>query len=374
MNRRLHIVCLDVPWPADYGGAIDMFYRIESLYKAGIKIHLHYFTYNHRGNPNELNQFCEKINTYERKTGIKGFSITKPYIVSSRINNELISNLNKDNCPVLLEGVHCTGILPEINTSNRKIVVRLHNNESAYYRYLSVSAKNVFKKIYFRFESFLLRNYESSLPKNCLYACITRKDEEFFKNKNGLKNSFYLPAFTPYREVNSPEGIGNFCLYHGNLSVSENEKAAVWLLTKVFSKIKVPFVIAGKNPSRRVDKLAHLCQHTCLVANPSSSELNDLIKKAHINILPSFSDTGIKIKLLHALFEGRHCITNEAMVNGTGLEAACHTGGSANAIAAIVMQLHHQPFSAEEIRIRKHLLGNTFHNEANARQLIQYLW
>ncbi|HQV60668.1 MAG TPA: glycosyltransferase family 4 protein [Chitinophagaceae bacterium] len=374
MNRHLHIVCLDVPSPADYGGAIDMLYRIESLYNAGIKIHLHYFSYNHRGNPNELNQYCESIHVYERKTGHKGFSFSKPYIVSSRINQELITKLNKDNHPILLEGVHCTGILPQLNTGNRKVIVRLHNDEADYYKQLSSVEKNIFKKIYFRYESHLLSKYEHSLPPQYLYACITTKDEAHFREQHGLKNSFFLPAYTPYEKINSSEGIGNFCLYHGNLSVPENEKAATWLLTKVFSKIKVPFVIAGKNPSKRVDKLSHLYQHTCLVANPTDTEINDLVKKAHINILPSFSNTGIKIKLLHALFEGRHCVTNEAMVNGTDLEAACHIGTNANAIAAIIMQLHHQPFTTEEIRLRENLLGNTYNNALNTKQLIQYLW
>lgn len=374
MNRHLHIVCLDVPSPADYGGAIDMLYRIESLYNAGIKIHLHYFSYNHRGNPNELNQYCESIHVYERKTGHKGFSFSKPYIVSSRINEDLIANLNKDNHPILLEGVHCTGILPQLNTGNRKVIVRLHNDEADYYKQLSSVEKNIFKKIYFRYESHLLGKYEHSLPPQYLYACITTKDEAHFREQHGLKNSFFLPAYTPYEKINSSEGIGNFCLYHGNLSVPENEKAATWLLTKVFSKIKVPFVIAGKNPSKRVDKLSHLYQHTCLVANPTDTEINDLVKKAHINILPSFSNTGIKIKLLHALFEGRHCVTNEAMVNGTDLEAACHIGTNANAIAAIIMQLHHQPFTTEEIRLRENLLGNTYNNALNTKQLIQYLW
>ena len=168
--------------------------------------------------------------------------------------------------------------------------------------------------------------------------------------------------------------MGTFCLYHGNLGVAENEKAAIWLLNEVFFKIKVPLVIAGKNPSRQLDKLAHLCQHTCLVANLSDTELNDLVRLAHINILPSFSDTGIKVKLLHALFEGRHCVVNEAMVNGTGLEPACHIGANAHAIAAIVMQLHHQPFSEEEIRLRKNLLEGSGDNATHARLLSRYLW
>lgn len=373
MTRHLHIVCFDVPWPADYGGAIDMLYRIEALHRAGIRIHLHYFSYGKRGNPNELNQYCETIHVYERRTGHKGFSFSVPYIVSSRMSTELIKNLQQDDYPVLLEGVHCTGILADINKGSRKIVVRLHNNETEYYRHLAAATSNILKKIYYRFESHLLKKYECQLPENCIYACITKKDEHHFKTA-GLINSFFLPAFTPFKTVNSPEGIGNFCLYHGNLSVAENEKAAIWLLTKVFSKIKIPFVIAGKDPSRRLEKLAHLCQHTCLVANPSASEINDLVKKAHINILPAFSNTGIKLKLLHALFEGRHCVVNEAMTKDTGLEAACQTGTTANAIGSIIMQLNHQPFTEEEKRLREKLLSDTFNNEMNVRQLIQYLW
>jgi Glycosyl transferases group 1 len=374
LSRHLHIVCLDVPWPADYGGAIDMLYTIEALHRAGIKIHLHYFSYNHRGNPNELNQYCETIHVYERKTGFGGFSFKLPYIVSSRINEELVTNLNKDDHPVLLEGIHCTGILPRLDASRRKIMIRMHNDECEYYKQLARSSSRIFKKIYFRNECRMLKKYEKSLPQQPFYACITENDSEHFRDHHGLKNAFFLPAFTPYHEVTGKEGVGNFCLYHGNLSVPENEKAACWLLTNVFAKIKVPLVIAGKNPSKRLDKQAHLCQHTCLVANPSVNEINDLVKKAHINVLPSFSTTGIKIKLLHAVFEGRHCVVNEAMVTGTGLEGACHTGINANAFASIIMQLHHQPFTAEEITLRQKLLGNTYDNRRNAEKIIAYLW
>ena len=120
--------------------------------------------------------------------------------------------------------------------------------------------------------------------------------------------------------------------------------------------------------------MAHLYRHTRVVATPSETELNDLIKKAHIHVLPSFSKAGIKIKLLHALFEGRHCIVNETMIAGTGLEAACHIATNANAFASIIMQLHHLPFTAEEIILRKKMLGNIYDNKRNAEQLIQYLW
>ncbi|MDP9230185.1 MAG: glycosyltransferase, partial [Bacteroidota bacterium] len=360
----------DVPYPADYGGAIDMFYRIVALYDEGIKIHLHYFSYNHHGNPNELNQYCESIHVYERKTGHKSFSFDLPYIVSSRINKELIERLNDDEHPVLLEGIHCSGILKYLNAEKRKIIVRLHNDENNYYQQLAIAELNLLKKLYFWNESRLLDKYQNELPRNNIYACISESDVKTFRDKYHLKQTIYLPAFVPYQQVNCLEGMGSFCLYHGNLSVSENEKAATWILQNVFSKINKPLVIAGKNPSKRLQKLVQLYDHTCLVADPSTQEMNDLVQKAHINLLPSFNTTGIKLKLLHAVFTGRHCVVNDAMVNGTGLEAACHVGINANALASIITQLHNQPFNEEEILLRKNLLKNNYNNSTNSRQLI----
>ena len=122
--------------------------------------------------------------------------------------------------------------------------------------------------------------------------------------------------------------------------------------------------------------MAHLCQHTCLVADPTETEMNDLVRKAHINVLPSFNtqSTGIRLKLLHALFEGRHCVVNEQMLKGTGLDAACHRGTTASAFASIIAQLYHQPFTQEEILLRKKLLCSDYDNEKNTRRLIQWLW
>ncbi|HEX6193127.1 MAG TPA: glycosyltransferase family 4 protein [Chitinophagaceae bacterium] len=376
MNRQLHIVCLDVPWPADYGGAIDMMNRLRMLKKSGIGIHLHYFSYNERGTPNELNQFCESIHVYQRRTGRKGLSVTLPYIIASRVNEELIRNLQQDDHPLLLEGLHCTGILPYLDLGKRKVVIRMHNEESIYYKELATSTRSLWKKLFFYNESRLIRKYTHHLPPGCTYACISNSDLLLLRNEYHLPHTEFLPAFPSWQQVNGEEGMGNLCLYHGNLSIAENEQAALWLLREVFTKVRKPFVIAGKKPTKRLQKMAHLCQHTCLVADPTETEMNDLVRKAHINILPSFNtqSTGIRLKLLHALFEGRHCVVNEQMLKGTGLEAACHTGTTANAFASIIAQLYHQPFTQEEIVLRKKLLCSDYDNEKNTRRLIQWLW
>jgi len=372
-NKTLHIICHDVPWPADYGGVVDLFYKIKALHEEGIKIKLHCFEYG-RGQQNELTKYCEEVNYYERLPKWKSISFTKPYIVKSRENPLLLENLLKDDHPILMEGIHCTVFLRPLLHTERKIFLRLHNVEFFYYSQLFQSEKNLFKKIYFLNESMFLRQYERKLPEEVPVIAVSNNDAIFYRDELDKSLTTYLPVFIPYTQVNSLEGIGNYCLYHGNLSVAENEKAALWLLEKVFSLTKIPFIITGKDPSRRLIRNGRKNKNVSIVSNPSNAELDELIAKAQIHVLPSFNKTGIKLKLINALYNGRHCVVNDEAVEGSGLEDACHIGTTSTAIASIITQLYHHPFGEEEIRLRKKLLEKIFNNKANAQQLIRLIW
>src|SRR5580765_4305487 len=109
-DRHLHIICLDVPYPVDYGGVFDLFYKIKSLSEAGVHIHLHCFEYG-RGKQKELENFCKEVYYYARNTGHKGMSMSIPYMVSSRASDALLENLLKDDYPILLEGIQCSYFL-----------------------------------------------------------------------------------------------------------------------------------------------------------------------------------------------------------------------------------------------------------------------
>ena len=93
-----------------------------------------------------------------------------------------------------------------------------------------------------------------------------------------------------------------------------------------------------------------------------------MISQAQINVLPSFSNTGIKLKLLNALYNGGHCVVNKAMVAGTGLENLCHVGNTAVSMNTIISQLFHQPFSVKEKGFRSVTLDMQFNNTANAQK------
>jgi hypothetical protein len=136
-----------------------------------------------------------------------------------------------------------------------------------------------------------LRQYERKLPEEVPVIAVSNNDAIFYRDELDKRLTTYLPVFIPYTHVKSLEGVGSYCLYHGNLSVAENEKAALWLLEKVFSLTNIPFVIAGKDPSNRLNRKAEKIR-MYLCCNPSDAELDDLIAKAQIHVLPSFNKTG----------------------------------------------------------------------------------
>jgi hypothetical protein len=373
MEKHLHIVCLDVPYPLDYGGVFDLFCKIKTLHQSGIKIHLHCFEYG-RGEQPELNKYCVEVNYYPRVQGHKSLSHKLPYIVCSRSSQQLLDNLLKDDFPIVLEGVHCTYLLNDERFKDRKIILRLHNVEYKYYQLLFHAEKRIAKKIYFWHESKVLKRYEKKIACKAIVACVCAEDAKLYSDECSAKNIFHLPVFLPFDKVEFNNDGGCFCLYHGNLSVAENEAVACWLLKKVFNDIDVPFIIAGKNPSAKLIRKANGNPHTCIIANPSVEEMQDMISKAQINILPSFNYTGVKLKLLNALYNGRHCVVNDETVKGTQLRDACHVCNDDFSFKKTIEKLYRRPFDFEEAQSRQQLLTKHYDNTKNAEQLIKWIW
>lgn len=374
MEKHLHIITLNVPYPVDYGGVYDLFYKLPALQKEGVKIHLHCFT-KERGAQPELNKYCEEVFYYKRDLSSKKLFSNLPYIVASRCNEELVQRLLKDDYPVFMEGVHCTYITNDERFANRKKFVRIYNVESEYYKHMFRFAGNIKRKIYYLLESRQLEKYEKRLAKNATaYWAVSLKDTEYYRQELSCETMDYLPLFIPDWQVEIDEGFGTYCLYHGNLEVEENEYAVKWLLKHVFNKLKIPFVVAGKNPSKKISALIEINKFSCLVANPDESQMQDIIVKAHIHVLPSFNNTGIKIKLLNALYNGRHCVVNDEMIDGTPLKDFCHVVNTPQEFTELIAMLYHQPFTAGEINLRKENLPKEFSNEANAKQMVKWIW
>jgi hypothetical protein len=370
LDKKLHIICLDIPLPANYGGAIDLFYKIKSLSEAGCEITLHCFQYGGRVPSEQLNLYCKKVFYYKRKTGLRGLHFALPYIISSRNDHKLLENLCMDNAPILFDGLHTTYFFNHPTLEKRIKLLRAHNIEADYYHQLAMQCQNGFRKLYYFFEATRLKRYESTLLGINHFVSISNTEFEFFKKAYPNANHHLIHAFHANNEVLSLVGKGKYVLYHGNLSVEENVQAVKFLIKHVFSQLNIPFIIAGKDPSHELMK--YQSSQLTIVANPSDHELSSLLSNAHIHVLPSFQNTGLKLKLLNALYQGRFCIANSSMLEGSGLESLVQQAETSQEWIQRIEYCMTIPFTIEHIEERRMGLAN-FDNKKNAEKLLQLI-
>jgi hypothetical protein len=367
---KLHIISFDVPFPPNYGGVIDVFYKIKALHKLGVKIILHTFDYG-RGKPTELNNYCDDIFYYERGSILNFFS-RKPFIVKSRKSNKLIKTLKKDNHPILFEGIHTTHPLINSDFNNRIILVRTHNIEHDYYVGLAKSEKNIYKKIFFNIESKKLKYYEKIIQKVSYILTISPSEHQYFTNKFGEK-CVYTPVFHKEEKVIPLSHKGEFALYHGDLRVSDNTKSVSYLID-IFKKIKYPLLIASSFPNKKITESIKNYSNIKYISldYKKKNQLEDLFNKAHINVLPTFQATGIKLKLIHALFSSRFCIVTPEMVKNTGLEPLCKIGSSKKDFTNKILETIKQEYTQDEINKKAEKL-KSFNTLENAKKITALL-
>ena len=111
-----------------------------------------------------------------------------------------------------------------------------------------------------------------------------------------------------------------------------------------------------------------------MVSDPSEQELKDIIAKAQLHILPSFNRTGVKLKLLNALFNGRHCVVNPEGVEGTGLNELCRLAETAEDFKESIEDLYDRPFTYLDLQCRREKLLSKYDNHRSAEMLIAQIW
>ena len=369
-GQHLHIVSFDVPFPVNYGGVIDVFYKAKALAEEGVKVHLHCFEYGGK-RAAELQKMFYVVRYYKMDMSKRYLLKKTPFIVETRRSQQLVQNLLRDNYPILMEGLHTTALLQENRLQNRKRIVRVHNVEHNYYHSLSKAEKNLRRKAYFLLEAAKLKKFENVLAKADHLLTISQTDNEYFSTRH--QSVVYLPAFHPYSNVTSLTGQGKYVLYHGNLSIPENINAVEVLLDKVFRNTAIPFKIAGLRPPRDLIKKVSSFPMAEVIDSPDDRQLNELIQNAQVNILFTGQATGLKLKLLNALYNGRFVLANDKMVKGSDLENLCITANKPEEMRTLLKGLMEKDFTPEIKKNRQEYLQRIFNPAGNVKRLVELI-
>ena len=365
-KTSLHLISFNVPFPANYGGVIDVFYKIKALHQEGIKIHLHCYEYG-RAASDELLKYCETVHYYKRSNTLAKQFSTLPFVVKSRDSKALLENLLKDDFPILFEGLHCCALLNHSKLKQRQKIVRMHNVEWQYYEHLASLEKDFIKKNYYKIEANKLKHFEKVITNADVLLAISQLDLNYFIEKYPTVDSHLVTAFHPNEKVNIKSGRGDYALFHGDLSVKDNEESVLWLIKEVFQSIDSQLIIAGLNPSENLKGLIEKFENISLEANVSNERMTDLIQNAHVNVLLSFQSVGMKLKLLNAIYRGRFCLVNSSMVSDARLEELCFIENDGAGFEKTLKMLFEKSFSEKDIEERKEKLDIHFSNQKSVK-------
>lgn len=366
--NKLHIISFDIPYPPNYGGIIDVFYKIKELHALGIEIYLHAFFTDEEKQP-ELEKYCAKVYYYKRGNSLISFLSFLPFRVKSRAHKEVSYNINKNKAPILFEGLHSAYVLAKDKFDDTYL--RAHNIEHTYFYGLSKSEKNIFKKIFFFSEAIKLSFFEKNLSKAKGIFSISKLEQDYFLSNYGQKST-YIPAFHDATFHQHTKQKEKYLLWHGDLRVSDNIKAVLFLI-EVYKNTGFNLKIASStNPTLVLNNLKKT-ENIEFVKLEDNKTLDILLNNAHINVLYTYQNTGIKLKLLNALYKGKFVLGNNELLLNTGLENSCELANTKQEFIEKTKQLLNTDFTSDIIDERKKALTPFDPNNA-AKKIIALIF
>lgn len=368
-EKSLHIVSFDTPFPPKYGGAIEVFYKIKALHDIGYKIYLHCFVNSIPTENSELESLVSELYFYKNNYNPLYLFSKIPLSVISRNDRNLLKNLQKNDAPILFEGLKTAYISEDKSLKNSVKILRLHNLEQDYFLGISKSENNWIKKSLYFIESKKYQIHEKKLKTFNRVLALSKFENEYVNRK--FDNSSYVPVFHGNETVEITEGFGKYAFYHGDLKTSDNRKVAKYLI-EVFKEIKdYELVIASGSNKKFIQKNIGNAKNIEFVYLENFEKLKQLLRDAHINVILSFQKSGTKLKLVNSLFRSRFCIINENIMDDEIVSNFCVKIASKEELISKINFLKTEPYTESENK--KVVLEKYLNDKVNAQKIAEIL-
>ena len=292
-----------------------------------------------------------------------------PFSVASRNRAKLLQNLQKIDAPILFEGLKTTFVVNQNALPNRPKILRLHNIEQDYFAGIAKSENSWLRKFLFGLESRKYKRYEGILSRFDRVATLSLVEHGQMQKRFG--NSVYVPVFHGNQTVKNLGGLGQNVLYHGDLGTADNIKSALFLIESFREMPDIELVIASGTRNAEVDKAVSATPNARFEAFDTFEQLQDLFDRAHINISWSFQRSGTKLKVINALFNGRHSVINENITDDENLVGLCHVAKTKGELKSQITRLMNVAY--DDVKIRSAVLARHFDDVQNAKSIAALL-
>lgn len=329
-------LCNKAPYPANDGSSIAMLSIAEGLADNGVELHLLPInTKKHfkpeENIPSEIKQKTNYKSVYQNTDttavgAFKNLFTKESYFVSrfyfEEYKNALIQKLQQHQFKfIIIDGVFMASYIPVIRKySKAKVILRTHNVEHQIWNRHLAQEKNAIKKIYLTLQNNRLKQFELNAFSAC-DAIVTITDEDKKIISQLVPNKAITTCLTginlnQYQLI--PQATKPNTVFHfASMDWMPNIEAVDWLMAKVWSNVtqQLPdakLVLAGRGMPEKFKQLAN--NNITVIDSVENSK--DFYSTYDIMLVPLWSGSGLRIKLVEGLAYGKAIITTSIGAEG----------------------------------------------------------
>lgn len=333
---RILQLCNKPPFPPIEGGPIAMNAITQGLIQAGHKvkvlavtsykfpIHRHDLPETYLENTGFIPVFLDlKIHPFKAFLNLfsnKSFHVQR--FISKDFEEAIGSALIAEKFDVVhIESIFLASYIDVIRQHTKaKIVIRTHNVEHQIWERLAGNTINVFKKWYLHHIASTLKSFELKVLNEVDgVMTISKNDADFFLKHGVTKPMIELPfgvnllSKIPTSKINNKRSL----FFIGSLNWQPNLEGVEWFLKNVWlnADLKLPDVelfIAGRHIP---DSLKSFESNRTHIVGEVKNAL-EFMSKHSIMIVPLFSGSGVRIKIIEGLMMGKAIISTTIGAEG----------------------------------------------------------
>jgi polysaccharide biosynthesis protein PslH len=337
---RILMLCNKSPWPKREGGPIAMYAMISGLIQAGhsVKV-LAANTNKYHIDPESIPadfrdntqiEFVDIDLSLSIGGALMSFFSGKSYHVSRfhtrEFAHKLTGILQSETFDIIqLEMLYMASYLDVIRKySKAPVILRAHNIEHKIWQRIAENCPNPFRRSYLTHLYRALRRFETGiLNKIDGVVAITPVDARNFDRLSHSTNIISIPFGISLETLPPPASPPEAAsLFHiGTMNWYPNEESIKWLMAEVWPKVsqRMPDLklhLAGRYMPEWLTNL----KTPGVIVDGEVPDVWEYMQQYSIMVVPLFSGSGIRIKIVEAMAAGKAIITTAIGAEGINYE------------------------------------------------------
>ncbi len=275
---------------------------------------------------NSINYFAAFVNLF----GFKSYNIQR--FINKDFEHKLLDKITSTRYDFIqLESLYMAPYLDIIKSNTDAIVVmRSHNLEYQIWQDMSIHSKNIFLKWYYSLCAKRLKNYElDCIDRFDLVMPISKEDYFTYQNILEEKKLLLIPVgidLSKYKTTYSNNSNNLKIGYLGSLDWMPNIEGLLWFFKTVWPQViaksnNIEFHLAGRNPVQEIKEI----KAQKYIFHGEIDSAKDFLSSLDIVIVPLFSGSGIRVKILESMAMSKPVISTpkgfEGITVKNGVEA-----------------------------------------------------